>query len=51
MVGQGSILILEDNDKEDANMTQSQRVDHISDVLGKAGMSVYRKHIASKLRN
>ena len=51
IVGQGSILILEDNDKEDANMTQSQRVDHISDVLGKAGMSVYRKHIASKLRN
>lgn len=51
VVGQGSMLIQEDNDNEDANITQSQRVGHISDVLNKAGMRVYRKHIASKLRN
>lgn len=51
VVGQGSMLIQEDNDNEDANITQSQRVGHISDVLDKAGMRVYRKHIASKLRN
>lgn len=51
VVGQGSMLIQEDNDNEDANITQSQRVGHISDVLDKAGMRVYRKHIVSKLRN
>lgn len=50
VTGQGSMLIQEDNDGEDTDMTQSQRMDHISDVLSKAGMSVYRRHIASKLR-
>ena len=50
VTGQGSMLMQEDNTADGTDLTQNQRMAHISDVLGKAGMSVYRRHIASKLR-
>lgn len=50
VTGQGSILMHEDNAGDNTEMTQTQRVNHISEVLDKAGMSVYRRHIASLLR-
>lgn len=49
VVGQGSISMTEDN-SADAATSQKQRIDHISDVLKKSGLNVYRRHIASKVR-
>ena len=49
VVGQGSISMTEDNSSNDAVSTQKQRIDHISDVLKKSGLDVYRRHIASKV--
>lgn len=39
----------EDN-SADAATSQKQCIDHISDVLKKSGLNVYRRHIASKVR-
>lgn len=49
VTGQGSMHMQEDNSSEDAATTQRQRLDHIAQVLDRAGMSVYRRHIASKI--
>lgn len=49
VTGQGSMHMQEDNSSEDPATTQRQRLDHIAQVLDRAGMSVYRRHIASKI--
>ena len=49
VTGQGSMHMQEDNSREDPATTQRQRLDHIAQVLDRAGMSVYRRHIASKI--
>lgn len=53
VTGSGNIYIKEDNDFTDASqddsITQSQRLNHIANVLGEAKLDLYRRHIASKL--
>lgn len=49
VVGQGSMQLKEDNATDNADISQSQRIAHISDVLDATGMSAYRRHIASRL--
>ena len=49
VTGQGSLRMAEDNTPTNLDAPPSQRIHHINDVLGKTGMSVYRRHIASKL--
>lgn len=49
VTGQGSLRMAEDNTPTNLDAPPSQRIHHIYDVLGKTGMSVYRRHIASKL--
>ena len=49
VTGQGCMHMQEDNSSEDPATTQRQRLDHIAQVLDRAGMSVYRRHIASKI--
>lgn len=49
VTGQGSLQMEEDNAPTDDKATQSQRIAHIAEVLGHTGMSVYRRHIASKV--
>lgn len=49
VTGKGIIYMKEDNDiKEDA-ITHRQRLNHISDVLDKTHLNLYRRHIASKV--
>lgn len=47
VTGTGAILIKEDNES-DANMTHKERLSHIDNVLSSYGMSIYRRHIASR---
>ena len=49
VTGQGSLRMAEDNTPTNLDAPPIQRIHHINDVLGKIGMSVYRRHIASKL--
>lgn len=50
VTGQGQIQMREDNDFKDASdITQSQRLSHINSVLDMANLSLYRRHIASKV--
>lgn len=48
VTGSGCMFIKEDNDKEDFK-SHSQRIEHISDVLGVSNFELYRRHIASKI--
>ena len=48
VTGSGCMFIKEDNDKEDFK-SHSQRIEHISDVLGASNFELYRRHIASKI--
>jgi hypothetical protein len=48
VTGTGNICLKEDNDSKDTS-TQSQRVDHISNLLDQSHFEVYRRHIASKI--
>lgn len=47
--GNGQILMQEDSQQGDVTMSQTQRMTHISDVLQKTHLDVYRRHIASKV--
>lgn len=50
VTGTGQIQIVEDNtDMTDAGITQQQRIDHINELLSRANLKVYRRHIASSL--
>lgn len=49
VTGHGNIYMKEDNDFQDASITQSQRLNHINKVLGQANLDLYRRHIASKV--
>ena len=49
VTGEGDINIKEDNDFQDASITQRQRINHISSVLDEANLDIYRRHIASKV--
>ena len=51
VVGNGAISIHEDNGSEvdDPKVTQTQRLSHISSLLSANGLSLYRRHIASRL--
>lgn len=49
VTGQGALRMTEDNTPSNLDAPPSQRIHHINDVLGKTGMTVYRRHIASKL--
>ncbi len=48
VTGEGYIQMHEDNGEEEFK-SQGQRLNHISDVVNKAHLSVYRRHIASKI--
>ncbi len=48
VTGSGCMFIKEDNDKEDFK-SHSQRIEHVSDVLGASNFELYRRHIASKI--
>ena len=47
--GTGQLLIHEDNHFDDAEISQLERLSHISDVLASKNLDVYRRHIASKV--
>ena len=47
--GNGRIMMQEDNHQNDTDMSQKQRMSHISDVLQRSHLDVYRRHIASKV--
>lgn len=50
VTGKGEIQMREDNDFQDSNsITQTQRLNHIFSVLDKANLTIYRRHIASKV--
>ncbi|MCQ2145803.1 MAG: hypothetical protein MJY72_08670 [Bacteroidales bacterium] len=49
VTGTGNISIKEDENFEDLELTQHERLDHISTVLTTSDLSVYRRHIASKV--
>lgn len=50
VMGQGEIQMREDNDFHDSStVTQSQRLNHIFSVLDKSNLTLYRRHIASKV--
>ena len=49
VTGQGTIYMKEDNDFDDSSVTHHERLNHINDVLGSSNLSVYRRHIASKV--
>ncbi len=49
VTGTGQIQMREDNtDKTDTAATQTERLTHIIDILREGGLSLYRRHIASK---
>ncbi len=49
VTGQGSITLQEDNARQpDGKVTQHQRLDHINEVLHASGLTLYRRHIASR---
>ena len=47
--GNGRIMMQEDETQNDTDMSQKQRMSHISEVLQKSHLDVYRRHIASKI--
>lgn len=49
VTGVGYIDMKEDN-IEDVSVTQTQRLDHINNVLNETNLNVYRRHIASKIQ-
>lgn len=49
VTGEGQIYIKEDNDMEKSGITQQERVAHIDRVLDKSDMTLYRRHIASRV--
>ncbi|MBF1066221.1 MAG: hypothetical protein HXL28_05625 [Prevotellaceae bacterium] len=50
VMGTGQIRIREDNgDVTDTAKTQVQRLNHIHDILSEAELSLYRRHIASRV--
>ena len=49
VTGSGTIYMKEDNHFPDDSVTHRQRLNHISKVLGDANLSLYRRHIASKV--
>lgn len=49
VAGTGTIRMREDNEAKDDNVTQKQRLEHISSVLNQAHLDIYRRHIASKV--
>lgn len=49
VTGSGKIYMKEDNDFKDNSVTQRQRLNHITDVLNKTNLNLYRRHIASKV--
>ncbi|MCM1140560.1 MAG: hypothetical protein NC453_18475 [Muribaculum sp.] len=49
VVGTGNIFMKEDNDFDDGSVTHRQRLDHIENVLTKASLNLYRRHIASTI--
>lgn len=49
VTGHGNIYMKEDNDFQDASITQLQRLNHINNVLGQTNLDLYRRHIASKV--
>lgn len=48
VTGCGSMCIREDNAQDSDQVTQQQRMRHISDLLDTAHLDIYRRHIASK---
>lgn len=48
--GVGSVDIKEDNSEQNPSATQSERREHISKVLDDSKLSIYRRHIASSIR-
>ena len=49
VTGKGTIYMKEDNDIKENAITHRQRLNHISDVLDKTHLDLYRRHIASKV--
>ncbi len=49
VTGVGYIDMKEDH-TEEASITQTQRLDHINDLLNETNLHVYRRHIASKVQ-
>ncbi|HBC29211.1 MAG TPA: hypothetical protein DC006_06100, partial [Prevotellaceae bacterium] len=49
VTGCGSMRIREDNAQDSDQVTQQQRMRHISDLLDTAHLDIYRRHIASKV--
>lgn len=49
VTGSGKMMIKEDNDFNDDSITQTERLNHIAEVLDKNGLAIYRRHIASKV--
>ena len=49
VTGSGQMHIKEDNDFKSDYTSQSQRINHIKNVLDEANLDLYRRHIASKV--
>lgn len=49
VTGSGQMHIKEDNNFKNDYTSQSQRINHIKDVLDEANLDLYRRHIASKV--
>ena len=49
VTGSGEIKMKEDNGFNDDSLTQAERLAHEDEVLGRNGLAVYRRHIASKV--
>ncbi len=49
VTGHGTIFMKEDNDIEERSMSHRDRISHINKVINTSKMSVYRRHIASKV--
>lgn len=49
VTGKGNIYMKEDNDFQDASISQRQRLNHINNVLNQTNLDLYRRHIASKV--
>ncbi len=49
VTGEGRMAIMEDNDFNDSHATQTERIEHIDEMLESTRMTLYRRHIASKI--
>lgn len=49
VTGTGYLYMKEDNESKDGSITHRQRMDHINKVLNQTNLSLYRRHIASKV--